>query len=107
MEVFERLLHRLAHRFEGRKVNDARNVALLLKYLTQRVGVAAVDVVAHHIAPQNVAQPGQHRLLGVAEVIDENRLVARLGQLHHRVRADVARPARNKNFFHKLLAISC
>ena len=68
------------------------------KHLAQRRLIGAVDAVSRHVSAQNGLDARQGRLLRVAEIVDNNWLIAGLLQLHHRVGADVAGAAGNENF---------
>ena len=87
-------------------MNHAAQAAFLGKHGPQGLGVVAVDAVQRHFHAQNFFHARQRRLLRVAEVIDDNRLKAGLIQLHHRVRANVARASRYQYFRSIHLVIS-
>jgi hypothetical protein len=57
-------------------------------------GVAHVGLYQRHIAARDLAQAAQNVAAAVAQVVQQDHVVARSQQHHGRVRADVAGAAR-------------
>ena len=94
--VGQRLLHRLAHRFEAGKMDHGRGAAAFEGGL-QRCAVADVAFNHPQRAPGDALHPQQRFGLAVAEVVEHRHVEARLQQFDAGVAADVTRASGDKD----------
>ena len=94
--VFHRLGDGLADGLEPREVDGAGNLMLCKDFFQQRL-VTHVALDKLHRLAGNFGHAVQAFRVGIAEIVNYNRRMARLDQLHTGVAADVARAAGHKN----------
>ena len=94
--VHDRLLDRLADRLPAGEMQHGLH-ALAREEGAERLPLAHVGAMEADIALRQLANALQHRRLGVAEVVDDHRPIARLGERDASVRADVAEAAGDQN----------
>ena len=94
--VLERQLRALTNGLESGKVNDAVNASTFcnaLKRLEQGEAVSTIHFFNLGLKPQNGVQSYEHLFFGVGKIIEDNRRVSGIYELHHGVRADVPCPS--------------
>ena len=94
--IKQRLLHAFAHRLEPCEVDDPVDL-MRCKHLFQLCSVAHIAAVEGQVLSRDLLHAPQALLVRVAEVIHNDHFIARLKELHNRMRADKTRAARYKN----------
>jgi hypothetical protein len=85
-------------------MNDGAE-AILCKKCIQHVAVAQVGLTEDGTFPGNFLDAPDGGYLTVAEIIDNDHLIARVEEFHAGVAADIARPAGNKYFHQSALLL--
>ena len=90
--IFQRHMHRLAHGFEAREMNDAVNL-LLGKNAVEPGTVAHVHLIKFQRPARDLFDPSARLCTAVDKIVHHDDIHALLEQLHTRVAADVAHAA--------------
>ena len=100
VEIVLIILHRLGNGFadglEAREVDGAGNLMLCKDFFQQRL-VTHVALDELHRLAGNFGYAVQAFRVGIAEIVNYNRRMTRLDQLHTGVAANIARAAGHKN----------
>ena len=94
--ILERFLHALAHRFERGKVDHAVDL-LLGKHAAQQGAVADVALIKRRVAAADFGDAFQNGRRGIAEVVEQDGVVAGGQQFDGGMRTDKAGGAGNQN----------
>jgi hypothetical protein len=94
--VDERLLAGFADRLQPGEMDD-RRAAVAAHHRLEEVAVADVAALAGGRTPGDLLDAGEHLGMAVVEIVDDDDVAARLEQLDHRVRADIAGAAGNQD----------
>ena len=97
--VLERFGHALAHRLVGREVDDAMH-GTLLEHPCERLLVRAVHPVHLGVLANDPCDALKCPFLGVAQVVHDHRVIARLRQLNGGVRPDETRASGDDDPLH-------
>mmetsp|Transcript_26001 Transcript_26001/g.65335 ORF Transcript_26001/g.65335 Transcript_26001/m.65335 type:complete len:243 (-) Transcript_26001:47-775(-) len=94
--VGERDRHRLAHSFQGRKVNYRKNF-MLGEDLIKQALLGNVALVERDLLACDLLHPGQSLLAGVHKVVHHDQVVALVQQLDGGVAANITGASSNKD----------
>ena len=95
--VLQRLGDALAHCLEPGKVDDGVNISKALEQLLHLVGVSQLGLDEGDALADNVLHAVDGFLAGIAEVVGDNDVIARLDELNAGMAADVPGAAGNEN----------
>ena len=99
MIIFERLLHRLAYRFQPRKIDDRIDL-IFGKDLIERGGVEDIVFIKFDRLPHDLFYPADRFVLAIDQIVDHDHAIARFYQFDASMAADIAGSARYENIFH-------
>ena len=88
--VHEWLLHRLTYRLAGSKVNHSLNICITIHHIGESRSIIAVHLREVGLFAHNSCNTVQHIFVGIAQVIDNDYIVALLHEFDHRMRTDIS-----------------